>query len=311
MSLQWNNQYAIKEYKRMESLLGTPSTVSPNPEGIAIWSRSDLEGKQLFGTPVCFNEIIIRDEEIKHLCPREHRDFLYSTVIIAVEPRQVPMLYAISGSVSYDALKNSVSARCASIEANIATLKLATDLLLGNNVEYRDQNIKYHDLESVHTSGAYGSLIGATKDEAFAKNLYAELCANVSKLSSPNKLNKGFWRGAFSVQDGECFPPDKPDKAHLPNKEGGNYYPNKPNKANQSMREGYCPDKPDKASQSMREGYHPDKPDKASQSMREGYRPDKPDKASQSMRGGYYKKYNKYKAKYLGLKNTKYQAFLI
>lgn len=208
--MEWSNQLAIKEYNRIEKKFGPPTAITKQKHGIALWIEDDLS--KALGEGNCFNEIVIRDESVDHFCPKKHKDFIYSTIKVRVKPDQIPILFSISGSVSYDPLKNLVSARCGSIEANIATLKLVTDLLLEKSVNYKDLDIKYKNLEDVHATGSYGKLIGATSDVDFAEKLYDELLDNVNKLKK--KLNKGFWKAAFSYNksDGKCYPPDKPNK---------------------------------------------------------------------------------------------------
>ncbi len=181
-SIEWKNRNAIKEYLKITKLFGRPSAISREPDGMAIWTGEKFRSLTLFGKKNCFYEHIIRDEAIPHKCPAEHLDFEYTYVKVGVHPKQIPMLFSISGSVSYDPLKNLLSARCASLGANIATLKLATDLLLSNNVNYQknkytlyeNKDIKYNNLESAHNSGAYKALIMSTKDEDFKKKLYSE-----------------------------------------------------------------------------------------------------------------------------------------
>ena len=232
-SIQWKNRTAAKEYFEIRKIFGKHSAISREQDGMAIWTRKDLKNVNMFGTnSCCFHEHIIRDESILHMCPARHTDFEYTYVKVGVHPKQIPMLFSISGSVSYDPLKNLLSARCASLGANISTLKLATDLLLDNKVEYKkgehtlykNKDIKYHNLESAHNSGAYKALIMSTADKDFEKKLYIDLCDNVKRLSSL-KLNNGFWKAAFSYNEtsGECFPPDKANKVI-----GGKK--NKPNK---------------------------------------------------------------------------------
>ena len=271
-NIDWDNQSAIKELINLTEIFGKPSIVAPEKNGLAMWTKDDLKEKELYGNKNCFHEIIIRDESIEHFCPKKHIDFLYSSVEVAVRPNQVPILFAVSGSVSYDALKNLVIARCASIEANIATLNLVTNLLLEKEINYEEKDIKYHDIHSVHQTGSYGKTIMATSDKDFTQKIHKDLCENVQKLSV--NLNKGFWRGAFSYVDDKCLPPDKPDKAHLPAPKPKTATGGPEHKTHESMNGG----------------------------VYDKYRPDKP---HLSINGGVYKqKYQKSKKEYLNLKNN-------
>lgn len=215
MTFEWHNKDALKELLRTIKLFGKPSVISMAEGGIAIWTEEDLKKKKIFGRAICFREIIIRDESIEHLCPKKHRDFIYSTVRVRVKPEQIKMLSSISGSVSYDPLKNIVSARCGTVAANISTLKVVTDLLLDNDVSYKEKKIEYKGLEDVHITGAYGAMIMAGSDTVFLRKIYGELCDNVTNLSNEEELNHGFWKGAFSyaMKENKCLPPDKPSRA--------------------------------------------------------------------------------------------------
>lgn len=280
MELNWKNKDAIKKYLEISNKIGQPSVVAHSKGGIAIWKKEDLKNIKFFGRQNCFTEIYIRDEQIEHLCPKKHIDFLYSSIVVGVKPKQICMLSSISGSVIYDALKNTLTARCSSLEANIATLKLATDLLLNNKVNYVKQEIEYNNIESVHRSGAYEKLITGTQDIDFVKQLYSSLCVNIIALSADNKLNKGFWSGAFSYIDNKCLPPDKADKAGKIDKMdkakvnmlGGDF--DKPDKANKpdKMYKADKANKPDK----IYKTYTTEKPDKI----------DKSGKAKVNMLGG-------------------------
>ena len=70
----------------------------------------------------------LKDEEIHHCVPSKHVDFLYTTINFYLEPKVVPFVQAISGSVMIDLLKNEVTARCGGTGANYATLKTVIDL---------------------------------------------------------------------------------------------------------------------------------------------------------------------------------------
>jgi len=208
--MKWKNKFAIEHFKSIKDHFGKPSVVSKQKGGIAIWLKNDLKGKKYYGFTNQFHEIVIRDELIDHNCPKPHIDFLYSSIIVPVKPSQINMLYSISGSVNYDPLKNMVTARCGGIGANIATLKLVTDLLLGNSVEYKKFGIKYHNLNSIHKNGSYGKLIGSISNNEHYVVLCRELFSNVKKLNkNKKKLNKNFWAKAFNYKNGKCNAPEK------------------------------------------------------------------------------------------------------
>ena len=182
--LQWKNKDAIEIIPILSKIYGKPSIICNKPHGLALWTSNDLKLS-------CFSEIMVRDEDILHLCPVKHYDYIYTSIIVAIKPNQVPILYGLSGSVNYDPLKNQLTARCGSIEANIATLKVCTDLLL-NKVT----------INKVHKDDIYAKTIQSTIDEKIVEKLLSDLCKNVKKLST--KLNKGYWPGAFKRKSGKC-----------------------------------------------------------------------------------------------------------
>lgn len=167
----WKHQKPQKQFIKLLNALGEPSVISNVQDGIVIWTKNDLKGVEILGNQSCFEEMILRDEAVEHNCPSKHHDYFYSYVKVGVHPSQINMLFSISGSVSYDPLKNLLSARCATLAANIATLTLCTDLLLGENGNYPEKNIYYTNISSVHKSGAYGKLINSTNDSIFLSKL--------------------------------------------------------------------------------------------------------------------------------------------
>lgn len=210
--LEWKYEDAKEAYDLVLPVLGTPTVLCKEKGGIAIWYEKDLKDKKYYGEPNCYHEVVLRDESVKHMCPAHHRDFLYTYIVVPVEPKQIHILSGVSGSVSYDPLKNTVSARCGSLEANIATLKLCTDLLLDKKVSYPEFDISYKNLEEADKNDAYIKLIKITKSEDAAATLYKSLCKNVKELNKKGELNKGYWKGAFSRVGDTCLPPDKTDK---------------------------------------------------------------------------------------------------
>lgn len=191
--LKWINKDAIEAYNDLiKQIKRKPSARCTEKDGIAIWSKKKLSRAKWFGSSNCFEEVIIRDESIIHKCPSNHRNFLYGYVKIAVKPTQVSDLMSISHSIGYDPLKNLVYARCASIHAVIATLVLATDMLLGKVT-----------LKKIHKNELYKEIIYSiyTSNDPDEKNvaaLYKRMCANVKKLQKET-LNKGFWTNAYSI----------------------------------------------------------------------------------------------------------------
>ncbi len=134
----WKNKKPKSFYDKAVNLLGEPIFVANVPHGMAYWKpRSGL-----------FSEHMLKDEEIEHCVPAKHIDYFYSSVKCYVSPELRKQVLSISGSLNYDGLKKMITARCASMEANIATLFLAMSVANG------DMSISH-----VKKSGLYGKYI--------------------------------------------------------------------------------------------------------------------------------------------------------
>lgn len=135
----WINPRPKKFYTKAIKLFGKPNFTANVPHGIAYWKT---KGNSLF------YQHIIKDEEIPHCVPAKHHDFFYSSIKCYVPPSKRIDVLSISGSINYDGLTKLLTARCASIEANIATLYLG--MCVANGI----MNIK-----NVKKEGLYGKYI--------------------------------------------------------------------------------------------------------------------------------------------------------
>jgi len=133
----WIHNRPKKFYTKAIELFGNPTFCSNVKNGMAYWKTRGL-----------FKEHLLRDEDIKHCVPANHYDYFYSTIEFYVPPEKRLDVLSISGSINYDGLKKTLTARCASIEANIATL------YLGMSVGYGSMKIK-----DVKKQGLYSKYI--------------------------------------------------------------------------------------------------------------------------------------------------------
>jgi len=125
IDLRWRHKDAKKVYDRLVEKYGYPKFVDKYKGGMAVWGRNQLKD-----TVFVRHELL--DESIVHKFPTRHRDFLYSYINYDVPPEKLLDILSLSGSITYDPLKKWLRARCGSIEANIATLALATQIGEGN-----------------------------------------------------------------------------------------------------------------------------------------------------------------------------------
>lgn len=114
---RWKHKDAAKKVLDIAKLYGTPSTVGRD---IVIWNKTKP-----------FNQVYVKDESITHNFPVKHKDFLYSTKTIFVNPKYLDNFGRISGSISYDPLKKEVTARCQMLVKNAVTLGFVEDVARG------------------------------------------------------------------------------------------------------------------------------------------------------------------------------------
>jgi hypothetical protein len=120
-------EYLLKFYKILVKELGEPSYVVNKKNGIVVWDKHSTNKKW----ENWMVEHYLKDEKVHHCVPKKHTDFFYTTVKIFVPADKVPLVQSISGSVILDLLKNTVTARCGSTNANYATLRTVVVVLEG------------------------------------------------------------------------------------------------------------------------------------------------------------------------------------
>jgi hypothetical protein len=176
--LNWNNNDAAAYYDVMVKKFGEPAFIVKQPGGMAVWTENELKD-------TIFVRHELHDESIYHCRPLPHNDYVYSFVNYAVQPTLFNSVMSLSGSLSFDPLKKHLRARCGSIEANIATLTLATKI--------GEAQIS---LEYVQDNNIYTQWIMASKDAAISAKQYEELVYNVAHQKG-NPKNTGYWAAAF------------------------------------------------------------------------------------------------------------------
>ena len=97
---------------------GEPDGVMP---GELMWR--ELEGMK---------NIRVKDESIPHNFPAKHHDYVYSSREIEVPEYFYSLFANVSGSITIDGLKNTVTARCGTLSANSVTLSFVEDVISGN-----------------------------------------------------------------------------------------------------------------------------------------------------------------------------------
>lgn len=114
---------------------GMPTYIVNQPGGICKWINGRTE-KLIFP----HEEIILKDEYVRHVKPGIHYDFIYSIIKVYVPPEKLLDILRISGSINYDPLLKHLRARCGGFSANFATFKSVLEVLEGHKTDY-GQNI--------------------------------------------------------------------------------------------------------------------------------------------------------------------------
>lgn len=181
----WKHSEPQKAFKVVIKRFGKPDFVVNKPGGMAVWLKRSLKGHP-------WEEVMLRDEFIPHNCPAPHHDFLTSWVRVDISPERLTDLQKLSGSVFYDGLKKLLGARCQTMEANIATTKVALDII--------NRNLT---IKQIHEKELYGKTISSTKDPKNTEKLMKDIARELKKHKNVKPV--GFWRGAFL--DKKCTRP--------------------------------------------------------------------------------------------------------
>src|SRR3990172_6722884 len=105
----WKYKKPKEYYKVIVSQYGFPDYIEADR---VIWIDPFLNVKR----------VVLIDEEILHLEPKRHYDFVYSTADIQVSADLASTLAYVSGSIIIDQLKGQVTARCGNLIKNQITL---------------------------------------------------------------------------------------------------------------------------------------------------------------------------------------------
>jgi len=121
----WKHDDAKSFAEGLIKKYGKPDEVT---ETMVKWYKLQ-PGGGVFGSDA--RETYVIDESIPHSFPDPHRDFCYTVMEIKVPSDLLDTLGHVTGSIVYDGLKETVTARCGSLEANALTLQFVKDLVSG------------------------------------------------------------------------------------------------------------------------------------------------------------------------------------
>jgi hypothetical protein len=153
---------------------GLPDMIDVNPGGMAVWKKETLKGRGF-----CWDRIEIHDEQIPHLKPKPHVDFLYTWYYLPVKSlvgdkpeeykRLVNDINNLSESVVFDEGKQLVRVRCNFHGANVANLVLAKRIAT--------REITLQQALNLYEPTIMSTISGSTNYDPDAYNKYVvELC---------------------------------------------------------------------------------------------------------------------------------------
>lgn len=120
----WRNRDAAEYAEKMIKAFGEPNEVTDTS---LMWRNIES-----------FKETVIKDESVPHDFPKNHRDYVYSSMHIEVPEELMNVLAHVTGSIIVDGLKHEVTGRCGTLWANAVTLGFVQDLVdkkISNNPE--------------------------------------------------------------------------------------------------------------------------------------------------------------------------------
>ena len=176
MGNQWSNPEAVNALDKVKAVLGEPDVYSRYKNGAAVWTEAQLYKSNYKGHPICLAKVMVIDELVPHGYPTSHADTVYTAIRVELLMNDLKNILPLTGALSFNPLKKLLIAHCESFEANIAILKLATDIL-----------IEKDNMVHIKTNDTLKKLINQAKNGG-AEPLYLELCANMQILNArPSK----------------------------------------------------------------------------------------------------------------------------
>lgn len=137
---QFRYEQPKKEFVSLVSEFGKPDVVANKPYGVAMWKNKGF-----------YDLIMILDESIQHNYPKPHCDFLYTIITVHIPNNLVCLVLNLSDSITYDKLKNQLTARCHFMGANVVTLLLALKIVADPD-NFEAYKSKYNELIAVSTN---------------------------------------------------------------------------------------------------------------------------------------------------------------
>ena len=204
---EWEYEYPKAEYDSVKNELIERNNLLPENERKSNPGFPDvLINKPKIGLAIWYNPTSfivkheMKDEQVAHSVPSFHRDFLYTTIRLYIEPDLVPYVQSISGSVMLDLLKKEVSARCGSLAANYATLRTVIEVIQNKKLNDNSVIISNNNIEEnkeIITS-LYKKNIGNKDDDKEKNYEYIKIEVPDNHKAYENELERECHNYSFS-----------------------------------------------------------------------------------------------------------------
>jgi hypothetical protein len=133
---QWENPDAIKYAAFLCRLLGPPNHGDGRRGGALVWDREVLRNRRLFGQPMPFHRIIVKDQLTRQEVPQPHYNYMYVIVAIpsvAVTETDAADLYTIYTGSGYNFEAGRMWVSCNTLEQGIMIAEYLADYIDGGN----------------------------------------------------------------------------------------------------------------------------------------------------------------------------------
>ena len=172
----WTNQGPIDALHYYIDYFGIlPSIFSPVEGGMAVWTGNDLKNVKINGMSNIFEKVVLEDINVYNTCPTPHYEYLTTYYNFDIPEKYVVDVLALSNSINYDPVLGAVSLRGNSLDDNIYTLGLATDIV--------------YEVDTVYGIWASGKV--SKKGKHNVKEAYKKLLSRKRKSKGQKKLSCG------------------------------------------------------------------------------------------------------------------------
>ena len=117
-----------QRYPQVLEQLGTPTLINPNPGGLAVWQKEDLNKTKYS----IFEEIVMIDEACYNWFPHEHIGYLYTSFPLKIPMGLINRVLNMCGDLKYDVIKGWLIVRGMSLEYNVALTTLVLQYVKGD-----------------------------------------------------------------------------------------------------------------------------------------------------------------------------------